>query len=333
MQSRVVFPDRLSKIERKRVDRMDRPAISVVIPAYNAASTLVAALDSVLLQENVVSEIVVVDDGSTDNTLDVARRYEPRVRVITGPNRGVSSARNLGFAETQAPWILFLDSDDWLKPGTLAARLSVAFETDADVVITDWSEAIDTGTGDFKEDRVRAIDWPAIKRDAETATATNVWATTAAILYRRGLIERIGGFRVDLPVIQDARLLFDAARCGAKFAHAPHIGACYRHQPGSLSRRNHGIFWEDVFRNGRQIEAIWTQAGQLNEERRRAVADIYENATRGLFAAGHPSYFAAMSALRLTGLPRSRHAFCSAVLVRVLGIKPARQLLRLLGKM
>ncbi len=307
-------------------------AVAVVVPAFNAAVTLAETLRSALGQEG-VSEIVVVDDGSSDGTLALARGFEPDIRVLTGPNRSVSAARNTGIAETFAEWLLFLDSDDLLMPGTVGRRLgTAAAAAGADVVICDWEDMIDDGGGGVTSGPERSIDWEAFRADAELAAATHVWATTAAILYRRPLIGRIGGFRTDLPVIQDARFLLDAVFQGARFAHSAHVGARYRQLPGSLSRRNPGRFWLDVLTNGRQIEAAWRARGGFDEVRRKAVSDIYDNAARGLFGAGHPAYFEAIADQRRLGLPASRQSRISAPLSRAIGLSRARQILQLLGR-
>src|SRR5580704_10720504 len=100
-----------------------QPRIAVVVPCYNASETLGQTLESVT-QQDVPVEIVVIDDGSTDASADIARRFSPWARVIEGPNRGVSNARNRGIAETTAEWLVFLDADDLLKPGTLRRRLA-----------------------------------------------------------------------------------------------------------------------------------------------------------------------------------------------------------------
>ncbi|HUS40883.1 MAG TPA: glycosyltransferase family 2 protein, partial [Pirellulales bacterium] len=110
-------------------------SISVIMPCFNAGATLGVAINSALEQVDVKVEIVVVDDGSTDNSLAVARAFEPALRVITGPNRGASAARNRGTAETAAEWIVFLDSDDFLVRGTLNARLRTAQSTEVDVIL------------------------------------------------------------------------------------------------------------------------------------------------------------------------------------------------------
>ena len=107
---------------------------------------------------------------------------------------------------------------------------------------------------------VRSVDVEALAADPEVACATRFWAPPAALMYRRSLVDKIGGFRPDLPVIQDARFLFDAASHGAGFARSPHVGAFYRVRPQSLSRRDPARFWRDVLLNGTQIEALWRRA-------------------------------------------------------------------------
>ena len=94
--------------------------ISVVIPLHNKASHIARALDSVLAQSVQPSEIIVVEDGSTDNSADVVARYEDkRIRLIRQSNQGVSAARNRGVSEARTDLIAFLDADDEWKPAFL----------------------------------------------------------------------------------------------------------------------------------------------------------------------------------------------------------------------
>jgi len=97
---------------------------SVVMPAYNSGRFLGAALDSVLAQSRDDYEILVVDDGSTDDTCAVARR-QPRVRLFEQSHGGASAARNLAVREAQAPIIAFLDSDDVWRPDHLQTMLAL----------------------------------------------------------------------------------------------------------------------------------------------------------------------------------------------------------------
>jgi hypothetical protein len=107
------------------------PRFSIVIPAHNAARFLPDALASLAAQSCADWEALVVDDGSTDETLAVARGVaDARVRVHTQPNRGVSAARNWGLAEATGEYIVFLDADDILLPGALE-RYAGALDADA----------------------------------------------------------------------------------------------------------------------------------------------------------------------------------------------------------
>ena len=99
--------------------RSGAPLFSVIIPAYNSASTLARAVDSVCTQSWPPHEIIVVDDGSTDETILVARGFGCRVRVIHQSNAGVSMARNRGAETATGDWLAFLDADDWYYPDRL----------------------------------------------------------------------------------------------------------------------------------------------------------------------------------------------------------------------
>ena len=117
------------------------PFVSILIPCYNAESWLAATLESALAQTPVHTEIIVVDDGSPDGSLALARTFQSRgVRVITQPNRGASAARNRALAAARGAWIQFLDADDLLAPDKLAQQLKLAAETGPDFALcSTWS--------------------------------------------------------------------------------------------------------------------------------------------------------------------------------------------------
>lgn len=305
-------------------------SVAVVIPAFNAERTLAAAIRSSLRAG--AGQVLVVDDGSTDGTLDLARTFGGRVRALSGPNRGVSAARNRGIRETCGDWLLFLDADDELVGDTISARLQCARTGEADVVITDWEELVEDGRGGVRVGERRALDWASLEADAELGVATSGWATTAAILYRRSLVERIGGFREELPIVQDARFLFDAIHSGGRIVHLPGVGARYRVAADSLSRRDSGKFWCDVLENGRQIQGVWEKRSTLTPARRQGLVGIYNHAARGLFAAGHPRYFEAIRSQIALGCPLPRHSRIAPMLAQVLGLHAARTLLGILGR-
>ncbi len=99
--------------------------ISVVIPSYNAGRWLAASLDSILAQTRPPGEIVVVDDGSTDDTAALLATYRDRVRVVRGTHAGLAAARNLGLAVARGDWIAFHDADDVALPDRLACLQAV----------------------------------------------------------------------------------------------------------------------------------------------------------------------------------------------------------------
>ncbi len=103
----------------RRSGRQAVPRFSVIIPAYNAAATLARAVESVFAQSWPAHELIVIDDGSTDNTLQVARKFADKVLAIHQPNAGVSIARNRGAEAATGDWLAFLDADDWYYPDRL----------------------------------------------------------------------------------------------------------------------------------------------------------------------------------------------------------------------
>ncbi len=249
--------------------------ISVVIPCYNAAATIAETIESALAQD-VDKEIIVVDDGSTDASQAALAAFGPRIRSVATENRGASAARDTGTALATGAFIQYLDSDDLLTPGTLATRLAALEDSGADVAHTDWRRFSIGADGATVDGPVVKPDVADIAADAEAATASGrFWAPPAALLYRRSAVERIGGWHPSLPVIQDARFLFDIAASGALFVHAPGVGARYRVSADSLSRRNVGRFVADCAFNAREIEALWRARSALSAGRERALAQMW----------------------------------------------------------
>lgn len=101
-----------------------QPPISVIIPVYNSERYVDAALESVLAQSRPPTEIIVVDDGSTDQSAQVARRYQPIVQVLHQPHAGPGAARNLGVSVAQGELLAFLDADDLWLPDKLERQVT-----------------------------------------------------------------------------------------------------------------------------------------------------------------------------------------------------------------
>ncbi len=123
--------------------------ISVIIPAYNAAHTICTAIGSVLEQRGAETEIIVVNDGSSDNLIEVLEEYGDVVKLISIPNGGVANARNVGLRFVKGDFVMFLDADDFLKPGCFEHIINELNQTNADIIRFGYE--INYGDGAFKK--------------------------------------------------------------------------------------------------------------------------------------------------------------------------------------
>ncbi len=120
--------------------------VSVVIPAYNCAAYLPAAIESALNQTHPMVEVIVVNDGSPDNTDEVIQPYLDRIIYIHQENRGLSAARNAGFRASQGEFLCFLDADDMLMPDKFERQLEVFVrDPELGVVISGYIDVEEDG--------------------------------------------------------------------------------------------------------------------------------------------------------------------------------------------
>lgn len=175
---------------------MERVVVSVVIPVYNAQSTLDACLESVLGQSHDALEVLCVDDGSADGSLAVLRGYErrdPRVRVFSTPNGGAAHARNVALEAATGEYVQFVDSDDQLRPGAVERMLAGLHTRGRDLVIATYVEVIGSSRktrGFIREDRTltQAELLDRLSKHPNSFYFDVLWNK----LYRRELIQRHG---------------------------------------------------------------------------------------------------------------------------------------------
>lgn len=124
------------------------PKVSIIVPIYNAEEELRKSVDSILAQTEKDIEIILVDDGSKDQSLKICAQYaqkDSRIHVIHQENAGVSAARNRGIMVAAGEYIGFVDSDDWIEPDMYEALLAEARRTEADVVMCDATTVYSDG--------------------------------------------------------------------------------------------------------------------------------------------------------------------------------------------
>lgn len=206
------------------------PDCSVVIPCYNQAAFLGQAIDSVLAQTAAPVEIIVVDDGSTDDTGAIARS-RPFVKLMTQTNRGVSHARNAGLRAASGSVILFLDADDVLLPEAIAIGRATLDQHKDIVAAVGRCQMIDA------HGAPRATNWVApVAGDAyRVLLRTNFIWTPGAALFRREAVVAAGGFATAYPASADYGLYLRLARAGQMACHATPV-VLYREHPGNMSR-------------------------------------------------------------------------------------------------
>jgi len=173
------------------------PAVSVIMPTWNRAFVVAAAIRSVQAQHFPDWELIVVDDGSTDNTETVMASFasDPRIRYIKQPHTGQCAARNRGQRVAKGPLIAYLDSDNLWYPGFLAAAVPV-FATRKDV---------DCVYG------AKVLDFPAYWIEFEPFNReqliSHCFISMSTIIHRRELIDRFGGFDEQLSSLEDWDLI------------------------------------------------------------------------------------------------------------------------------
>lgn len=243
------------------------PHVSVVIPAFNCAPYIATAVESVLGQYHQDLDVIVVDDGSTDGTIQALERYRDRLQLLQQANAGAAAARNHGLSAAKGELVAFLDADDWWDPSRLSAQLAAlqAFP-DGGLVFSDFAVA------DVNATRIleRGIRWKyGVVRDASIAVWANIFSSsqpvrwrdgegcerhatayqghvgrwlfrgnminTCSVLLRREVIEQVGGFDQTLETEEDYDYwLRVAQRWPLVYVDEPLL--TFRRRPGQLTQ-------------------------------------------------------------------------------------------------
>jgi len=249
--------------------------VSVIIPCFNAQRWLREAIDSCLQQSYPRIEIIVVDDGSTDNSLEIIKSYEDKITWETGPNRGGNHARNRGFALSSGEYIQYLDADDYISSEKIERQVLFLEETGADVVYGDWQyrQHLPDGTSFLRDGKFSGRP----KEDIlESLLSDQWWVAPVALLFTRAVVESCGGWDESLRAAQDRDFFMSVIMNGAKVVYQPGYYSFYRkHGKTTVSTSNKKVWLESHFLVMEKAEVQLAQLDRLSLNYRQALAQGY----------------------------------------------------------
>jgi glycosyltransferase involved in cell wall biosynthesis len=258
--------------------------VTVVIPAYNAAEWIAKSLESVLQQTYRDVEIILIDDGSTDNTVEIAERILRKGRyqyqILHQENMGPSAARNRGWRTARGTWIQFLDADDLLHPRKIELQIIEQSRGTPDVIYSDWQRLVCAGCAWQKENYIYT---PIIGKSAVADLLRDAnFIHLGSALLNSSVLTRIGGFDESHWLIEDVELHLKIAMAKGKFAKAASNGPLFWHRdrPQSLSKSNQRQFVEGCIRNARLVARHFDQSQNWSPEILEAVVDVYHQGAR-----------------------------------------------------
>jgi glycosyltransferase involved in cell wall biosynthesis len=210
---------------------MSSPRVSVIVPVFNGERFLSEALGSLRQEQEPKLEIIVVDDGSTDGSIDIVQalaQQDPRIRLIAGEHGGVSAARNIGVRAASGEYITFLDSDDLCPPGRIGRQLrKLTSNPEAAAVVgeTLWFEAL---TADFEP-------------EPGTRHVRLISLHLHSAIFTRSVFDRYGFFDETLAHAEDADFFLRLAEANALVLFESDIASLYRRHDGNMTLNIRGM--------------------------------------------------------------------------------------------
>ncbi|MGB5944050.1 MAG: glycosyltransferase family A protein [Leeuwenhoekiella sp.] len=187
---------------------MQNTFLSIIIPLYNKAKVIKATIDSILVQDYENFEIIIVDDGSTDDSVTVVKQYDDaRIKLFQKDNRGVSHTRNYGVQHSNSDWLFFLDADDTLLPGALRLYVDLHKEYPGEKFFSSNFEVTvgpPAGTG-FCWGKKRQI----IARGFKAVWERKIFPRTGCLMVHKDVYNEVGGFREDCVVWEDLEFVLN----------------------------------------------------------------------------------------------------------------------------
>lgn len=265
--------------------------ISVIIPCYNSASYIKDAIASALNQTYPHIEVIVIDDGSTDGSIDILHLFGDRIHWQTQPNQGAPTARNRGLELAQGDYIKFLDADDVLLPNCLERQIeqSQAIPNDKKAIVYGEAAWVD-------QHRQPLSGYSLRPRQPEEDIITHILSScplTSCPLHKREYLLEVNGFDPSLPRGQEHDLHLRLALAGVEFIYYPNIVYEYRNDVNgdrissqAFSKKGALVQYDILQKQQALVEAKLGQPLPLAIC--RAIARRYWQFGRGVLREGHP---------------------------------------------
>ena len=209
--------------------------VSILIPCYNAERWVGAAIHSALDQTHPEIEVIVVDDGSTDGSLEIIKSFGDQIKWETGPNQGGNVTRNRLLELSTGEWLQYLDADDYLLPEKLSTQLAEAEDPGNYDLL--WSP----GVYEYWDEDGTVRQEPQTLQDEDPWVALIRWRLpqTGASLWRSSKVKSVGGWKPDQPRCQEHELYLRLLQHNARFKFCPSALSVYRQWSlGTVCRRD-----------------------------------------------------------------------------------------------
>lgn len=247
--------------------------VSIIIPCYNAERWIAEAIDSCLQQSYPAVEIIVIDDGSTDKSLDIIKSYGDRLIYETDINRGGNYARNRGIARAAGKYIQFLDADDYLLPEKIERQVAFLNQNNFDIVYGDWRHRQHLPSGKTFLEEVKIT---GEQPDILASLLADWWVSPACILFSREVVMKSGGWDESLKVGQDRDFFLSLVMDGARVGYQPGCYCVYRrYGNNTVSAASPIKYLESHYKIVQKAEQKLSRQGRLSTEYRQALAQSY----------------------------------------------------------
>ncbi len=242
------------------------PLVTIGIPCFNNGQWLRQAIESALAQTWPAIEVIVVDDGSTDDSREVARTFGDRIRTFTTGHCGAPHARNQALAQARGEWVQFLDADDYLEPEKIAQQFAeTGGGENADVIYS--PVLIETVTG---SSAIRVLSGTDPSRDIHSQWIAWQIPQTGGALWRKSALDALGGWKPDQPCCQEHELYLRALQARLRFVFAPTPHAVYRiWSEQTLCRRDPRLVIRERTKLIDSLHAWLSENGKWTETHRR----------------------------------------------------------------